>query len=91
MNCLIPAWRALLKAPAPPLLLTTTETRPGIRPSANASNRLCSVVPSTHDELIIADALIAPSDKFVALRYQQESVFSIELGDTCEGQLSAIG
>jgi len=40
--------------------------------------------------MIIADALLAPPDKFVALRYQQESVFSIELGDTCEGQLAPI-
>ena len=47
-------------------------------------------LPTAHDELIIADALIAPPDKFVALRYQQESVFSIELGDTCERQLSPI-
>src|SRR5213594_2175381 len=47
-------------------------------------------LPTTHDEVIIADALIAPPDKFVALRYQQESVFSIELGDTCEGQLPPI-
>jgi hypothetical protein len=37
------------------------------------------------------DPLIAPPDKFVALRYQQESVLSIELGDACEGQLSSIG
>ena len=44
-------------------------------------------LPTAHDELIIADALITPPDKFVALRYQQDSVFSIELGDTCEGQL----
>ena len=47
-------------------------------------------LPTAHDELIIADALITPPDKFVALRYQQESVFSIELGDTCEGQLPPI-
>jgi hypothetical protein len=47
-------------------------------------------LPTAHDEVIIADAIIAPPDKFVALRYQQESVFSIELGDTCEGQLSPI-
>ena len=47
-------------------------------------------LPTAHDELIIADALIAPPDKLVALRHQQESVFSIELGDTCEGQLSPI-
>jgi hypothetical protein len=40
--------------------------------------------------MIIAHALIAQPDKFVALRYQQESVFSIELGDTGEGQLSLI-
>jgi hypothetical protein len=48
-------------------------------------------LPTAHDELIVADALIAPPDKFVALRYQQESVFSIELGDTCEGQLPRNG
>ena len=47
-------------------------------------------IPTAHDELIIADALIAPPHKFVAFRYQQESVFSIELGDTCEGQLPPI-
>jgi hypothetical protein len=47
-------------------------------------------LPTAHDELIVADALIALPDKFVALGYQQESVFSIELGDTCEGQLSPI-
>ena len=47
-------------------------------------------LPTAHDELIIADALITPPDKFVALRYQQESVFSIELDDTCEGQLPPI-
>jgi len=44
-------------------------------------------LPTTHDELIIAYALIALPDKFVVLRYEQESVFSIERGDTCEGQL----
>lgn len=27
-------------------------------------------LPAAHDELIIADAIIAPPDKFVALRYQ---------------------
>src|SRR5262245_20006353 len=48
-------------------------------------------LPTAHDELIIADALIALPDKFVALGYQQEPVFSIELGDTCEGQLPPIG
>ena len=41
--------------------------------------------------MIVADALIAPPDKLVALRYQQESVFGIELGDTREGQLAPIG
>lgn len=40
--------------------------------------------------LVIAGALIAPPDKFVALRDQQESVFTIELRDTCEGQLPPI-
>jgi hypothetical protein len=48
-------------------------------------------LPAAHHELIFADALIAPPDKFVALRDQQESVFTIELRDTCEGQLSSIG
>ena len=43
-------------------------------------------LPTTHDELIVGDALIALQDKFVALGYQQESMFSIELGDAREGQ-----
>lgn len=47
-------------------------------------------LPTAHDEVIVADALIAPPDKFVALGYQQEAVFGIELGDTCEGQLPSI-
>jgi hypothetical protein len=47
-------------------------------------------LPTAHDELIIADALIAPPDKFVALGYQQEPALSIEPGDACEGQLPAI-
>src|SRR3954467_12535255 len=47
-------------------------------------------LPTAHDKLIIADALIAQPGKFVALRDQQESVFSIELSDTGEGQLSPI-
>jgi len=35
-----PAWRALTSAPASPLLLTTADARPGMRPAAKASSRL---------------------------------------------------
>jgi hypothetical protein len=48
-------------------------------------------LPAAHDELIIADALVAPLDKFVAFRDQQESVFTVKVRDTCEGLLSSIG
>jgi len=48
-------------------------------------------LPTPHHELVIADALIAPPDKFMALGDQEESVFTIELRDTCEGQRSPIG
>jgi len=40
--------------------------------------------------LIIADALIATPNKLVALRYQQEPAFSIELGDACEAEIPTI-
>ena len=47
-------------------------------------------LPTAHHELIIADALIAPPDKFVALGYQQEPALSIELGDACEAEIPTI-
>src|SRR5262245_11898865 len=48
-------------------------------------------LPTAHDELIMADALIATPHKFVALRYQQESAFSIQLRDTCVRQFPTVG
>ena len=77
-------------APSSTLVIVCTEVLDVAEAVAREQHVELFTLPTAHDELIIADALIAPPDKFVALGYQQESAFSIELGDTCEGQLSTI-
>src|SRR5262245_50576001 len=71
-------------------VVVRTEVLDGAEAVASEQHSELFTFPTAHDEPIIAHVLVALSDKFVTLGYQQEPMFSVELGDAREGQLPPI-